>query len=85
MWALKSTMDGIQIQGRRNEDRIFLVFYSGTFPVFIRSLLLFPPSPEPPSLLTFLRSVWEKRRNDRSEVVLGLGSAISLTGRLGKK
>lgn len=85
MWALKSTMDGIQIQGRRNEDRIFLVFYSGTFPVFIRSILLFPPSPEPPSLLTFLRSVWEKRRNDRSEVVLGLGSAISLTGRLGKK
>ena len=70
MWALKSTMDGIPIQGRRNEDRIFLVFYSGTFPVFIRSLLLFPPSPELPSLLTFLRSVWEKRRNDRSEVVL---------------
>ena len=67
MWALKSTMDGIQIQGRRNEDRIFLVFYSGTFPVFIRSLLLFPPSPEPPSLLTFLRSFGEKRRNDRSK------------------
>ena len=85
MWALKSTMDGIQIQGRRNEDRIFLVFYSGTFPVFIRSLLLFPPSPEPPSLLTFLRSVGEKRKNDRSKVILGLGSGISLTGRLGKK
>ena len=78
-------MDGIQIQGRRNEDRIFLVFYSGTFPVFIRSLLLLPPSPEPPSPLTFLRSVWEKRRNDKVRGGTGTGFKYILNREVGEE
>lgn len=62
---------------------IFLAFYSGTFPVFIRSFLLFPPSPEPPSLLTFLRSVWEKRRNDKVKGGTGTGLRYILNREVG--